>query len=158
MCSDHTVIPCQFGVHKQCLLICPEKQASPITNYRETSAANEVTFMVPSGKLFLCIWPETFYGRHSSQIYYMVRSWKHWGRSCLTWQAANQLYCLRQLQHDRQGFSCQWRCEGNWKHLKYDSALRLSNGSSDLVKILYHANTIVRCVFGQLCHPPNLDI
>lgn len=81
LCSELTVVPSQLCAHKPCLLICSEKQASPITNYPEMSAANGVTFMVPSGKRFLCIWPETFYRRHSSQIFYMVRSWKHWGES-----------------------------------------------------------------------------
>lgn len=33
----------------------------------------------PQGKQILCIWPETFYRRHCSQIFCIVRSWKHWG-------------------------------------------------------------------------------
>lgn len=109
-----------------------EKQASPITNYLEMSAANEVTLMVPSGKLFFCIWPETFYRRHSSQIIYMVRTLRdilpHFtsSQSPALSQLNQENYCFivvfifisdnielhwSGLHHDRQGFSCKWCCK-----------------------------------------------
>lgn len=68
MSAKHTVTNPQSVVHPPCL-ICSEKQASPIINYPEMSAANEVTSMAPAGKQFLCIGPETFHRRCSSQSF-----------------------------------------------------------------------------------------